>query len=255
MSGFTQAIVRVPCKGIVEGLTSARLGLPVYERALEQHADYVKALERCGLKVTVLDADSCYPDSTFVEDTALVAPEWAIITRPGAESRRGEVVDMTNKLVSLFSDIEYINHPGTVEAGDIMKVGDHYYIGLSERTNAEGARQMIDLLAKHGKTGSTVELKKMLHLKTGLSYLENNLLLAAGEFIDHPDFKKFDVIPIDEDEQYAANSLWLNGKVLVPQGFPRTKNKIEARGLETIEVDLTEFQKVDGGLSCLSLRF
>ena len=136
---FSKAIVRNPCKNFINGLTTANLGLPDYDLALIQHQEYVEALRKCGLEVIVLDADEDYPDSTFVEDTALLTPPCAIITNPGASSRKGETADIKNVLTEYYSKIENINDPGTVEAGDIMMVGDHFYIGLSRRTNTNGA--------------------------------------------------------------------------------------------------------------------
>ena len=252
---FTQAIVRTPCKNIIKGLTTADLGSPNYPLALSQHQKYIEALKQCGLKVTILEADENYPDSTFVEDTALLTPYCAIITNPGAQTRKGEVNEMNDVVKRFYSDIEYIIAPGTLEAGDVMMAGSHYYIGISERTNKHGAEQLINILNKYGMTGSTVTLKNVLHLKSGVSYLENDILLAAGEFLTKTEFQKYNLVRIDDDERYAANSLWINDKVLVPKGFPKTKKKIEKLGYKTIEVDVSEFQKLDGGLSCLSLRF
>lgn len=252
---FTRAIVRTPGRSMINGLSTAGLGLPDYEKALAQHAAYVEALETCGLGVTVLPPDERFPDSTFVEDVALLTPVCAIITRPGAPSRRGETAAMCAVLQEHYEQIEEIQPPGTVEAGDIMMVGKHFYIGLSQRTNAEGAQQMIEILEKYGFSGSTVPLKEMLHLKSGVSYLENNRLLAAGEFQTAEVFQGFDILPVPEEEQYAANSLWVNGTVLTPAGFPRTRELIERAGYPVLEVDVSEFRKLDGGLSCLSLRF
>jgi len=158
-------------------------------------------------------------------------------------------------LTRYFDHIESIEAPGIVEPGDIMMVHDHFYIGLSERTNADGARQMIALLEKYGYSGSTVAMSEMLHLKTGLSYLENNTLVASGEFLCRPEFANFNLIAIDADESYAANCIWVNGTVIVPAGFPNAARKIEAAGYPIIPIDVSEFQKLDGGLSCLSLRF
>ena len=252
---FTQAIVRTPCKNFVKGLTTADLGLPNYPLALSQHQKYIEALKQCGLKVTILEADENYPDSTFVEDTALLTPYCAVIANPGAQTRKGEVNEMNDVVKRFYSDIEYIIAPGTLEAGDVMVVNKHFYIGLSGRTNKQGAEQLIDILKKYGMTGSTVTLKNVLHLKSGVSYLENDILLAAGEFLTKAEFQKYNLVRIDDDERYAANSLWINDKVLVPNGFPKTKKQIEKSGYITIEVNVSEFQKLDGGLSCLSLRF
>ncbi len=252
---FTHAIVRRPCPEMIHGLTSADLGKPHFLLAQEQHNQYISSLESCGLEVRILDADSRFPDSTFVEDVALCTPKCAIITNPGASSRRRETDGMEEILREYYDLIEHIQSPGTVEAGDIMMVGDHYYIGISERTNQNGADQMIRILEKHGLSGSKVPMKEVLHLKTGLSYLENNKLLISGEFVQDPIFDKYSKIVIEPDEAYAVNSLWVNGHVIVPAGFPETAKKIEQAGYPVILLDVSEFQKLDGGLSCLSLRF
>lgn len=252
---FNNAIVRTPCSAMVRGLSSTNLGKPDYQKALLQHTDYIGALRECGLRVRVMPADENFPDSTFVEDVALLTPSCAILTNPGAPSRRFEIRSMLEPLRDFYDSVETIEDPGTVEAGDIMMVGEHYYIGLSERTNRTGAEQMITILESHGYQGSVVTLTGVLHLKTGLGYLENNNLLACGEFLSKPEFQKFRILEVDQDEAYAANSVWINGTVLTPTGFPKTKNLIESAGYKVREVDVSEFQKLDGGLSCLSLRF
>jgi len=175
---FSNAIVRKPSKSMINGLTDANLGVPDYQKALDQHESYVHALKECGLNVKELDADENFPDSTFVEDIALLTPRCAIITNPGAPSRRGEIIGMKKVVQEFYSNIEEIMASGRVEAGDIMMIGSHFYIGLSERTNQNGAEQVISILNKYGMTGSAVKLEKVLHLKTGLAYLENNNLVA-----------------------------------------------------------------------------
>jgi len=240
---------------MINGLTDANLGKPDYELAFVQHKQYVEVLKSCRLKVEVLDADENYPDSCFVEDVALCTPHCAILTRPGAESRRGETVAMQKVLESYYRNIELISAPGTLDAGDVMMVGKHYFIGLSKRTNKAGASQLIAVLEKHGMIGSTVKLEEVLHLKTGVAYLENNNMVVCGEFISKPAFGQYNLIEIPEDESYAANCIWVNGRVIMPSGFPVTKNLIHDVGYPVIEVDMSEFQKLDGGVSCLSLRF
>ncbi len=252
---FEYAITRKPSKSMIDGISEAALGLPDYENALRQHADYIAALKECGLEVTELEAVEEFPDSCFVEDVALMTPKCAILTNPGAESRRGEVAHIEDAVRSHYGVVEQIVSPGYVEAGDIMMVGDHYYIGLSERTNHDGADQMIAILEKHGMTGSVVEMSEMLHLKTGLGYLEDNNLVACGEFLSKPEFQKYNLIEIDQADSYSANSVWINGTVLVPKGFDSTTSAIEKLGYNVREVDVSEYQKLDGGLSCLSLRF
>ncbi|MBT3275212.1 MAG: N(G),N(G)-dimethylarginine dimethylaminohydrolase [Spirochaetales bacterium] len=251
---FSKAIVRTPGESIVYGLTTCDLGIPDYNKALIQHEKYVDILQKCGLDVTVLEADEKYPDSTFVEDTALLTPHCAIITNPGAPSRKGEILKMKHVASQFFSVVEEIKDPGTVEAGDIMMVGDHYYIGLSERTNENGAGQVIEILEKYGMTGSTIKVEKVLHLKTGSAYIERNNLLVCGEFISVPDFGAFNTIIVPEKESYASNCIWINDTVVIPAGFPITKKNISELGYNLVEAEMTEFEKVDGGLSCLSLR-
>ncbi len=255
---FKHAIVRRPCRAIVDGITSApELGKPDYELALRQHDSYITALERCGVTVTVLPADERYPDSCFVEDPAVITGKCAIITNPGAPSRNGEKDQILGAVKRFFPDdkIEYIRAPGTLEGGDVMMVGSHFYVGRSARTNAEGIRQFIAILERYGLTGSEVSLEKVLHLKTGVNYLENNNLLVSGEFVDKPDFAGFHKIVIPDEEAYAANCIWVNGTVIVPQGYPAVERAVRAVGYEVIFVDTSEFRKLDGGLSCLSLRF
>lgn len=255
---FKNVIVKKPCKFISEGITSSpELGKPDYELALKQHDKYIQALKYCGVNVTVLEADDKYPDSCFVEDVAVLTKKCAVITNPGAETRKGEQKEIIETIKNFYDEdkIEYIKNPGTLEGGDIMMVGNHFYIGLSKRTNAEGAKQLVDILNKYGLTGSVVPLKKILHLKTGVNYIENNNMLICGEFLENPEFDKFNKIIIDEKDSYSSNCIWVNDKVIVPAGYEATKEKIEKAGYEVIEVDTSEFRKIDGGLSCLSLRF
>ena len=252
---FTTAIVKTPCKNMLNGISNSDLGKPDYNLALTQHSDYIQALKQCGLKVTVLDPDENFPDSTFIEDACLITPRCAIITNPGAASRRNETIQISDVVKKLDLPVERIQDPGTLDAGDVMMVGNHYFAGLSDRTNKEGASQLEAILKKYDYTSSTIKLESVLHLKTGISYLENNNLLAFGEFLTKPELKKFNLLKVDPDESYAANSVWINGRVLIPKGFPKTDEMIGNAGYQTIEVDVSEFRKLDGGLSCLSLRF
>jgi len=255
---FKNVIVRTPCKKVVEGITSnPQLGTPDYELALKQHACYIEALKKTGVEVTVLPASEDYPDSCFVEDDAVLTRKCAIITNPGAATRKGEIEAMIPVIKQFFPEdkIEYIKAPGTLEGGDVMMVGDHFYVGRSARTNEEGIRQFIAILEKYGLTGSEVPLEKVLHLKTGVNYLENNNMLVSGEFTDKPDFEKYTRYEIPENEAYAANCIWMNGTVLVPEGYPTVEKLVRGMGYDVLLVDTSEFRKIDGGLSCLSLRF
>lgn len=255
---FQNVIVRKPCKAMVDGITSApELGKPDYDLACKQHEDYIEALKKCGVKVTVLESDERYPDSCFVEDPAVLTPYCAIITNPGAPSRNGEKLEILDAVSKFYPEekIEYIDTPGTLEGGDVMMVGDHFYIGRSARTNEEGIRQFIEILEKYGMTGSEVPLEKVLHLKTGVNYIENNIMLVSGEFIDKPDFAKYTKIVVPEEEAYGANCIWVNDKVIVAEGYPTVEKAVRDAGYEVIIVDTSEYRKLDGGLSCLSLRF
>jgi dimethylargininase len=252
---FTRAIVRQPGPSFVNGLTTANLGKPDFQKALSQHEAYVGALRSCGLDVRILPPDDDYPDSVFVEDTALLTPHCAIITRPGAPSRRGETEAIEAALRGFFPSLERVRSPGTVDAGDIMMAGTHFFIGLSERTNAEGARQVIRILEEYGMTGSTLPVKDALHLKSEVAYIENNTLVVSEAFSGRPEFSEFSRIEVVDNETYAANCLWLNGTVLTATGFPVTAEAIASRGYRVVSLDMSEFRKLDGGLSCLSLRF
>lgn len=255
---FHHAIVRRPCKAVTEGIASEpKLGKPDYELALKQHDAYIAALRSCGLDVTILEADERYPDSCFVEDPAVVAGSCAIITNPGAPSRNGEKDEIIGAIQKFFKeeDIEYIRAPGTLEGGDVMMVGDHFYVGRSARTNKEGIRQFSEILKQRNMTCSEVPLTEVLHLKTGVNYLEGGVMLVSGEFVNKEEFKKYRLVEIPAEEAYAANCLWINGKAIVPEGYPQTLKAVKDLGYEVVVVDTSEFKKIDGGLSCLSLRF
>jgi dimethylargininase len=252
---FTRAIVRKPGTSYVNGLTTSDLGKPDLALALLQHEAYVKALEQTGLEVTVLEADERYPDSTFVEDTAVLTEKCAIITNPGADSRNGEIEDMKQVLPRFYDTIEYIHAPGFLDGGDVMQVEDHFYIGLSTRTNEEGAVQLKEILAKYGYGATIVPLKEFFHLKTGIAYLGNDTLVLAGEFIGAEEFNRFKQLVVEKEVEYSANCIHINDYVIIPKGFESTKKQITDAGYNVIELEMSEFRKQDGGLSCLSLRF
>jgi len=251
---FTQALIKKAAPTIADGITSADMGKPDYKLARKQHELYRQALEDCGVSVWVLEVDDSYPDSVFIEDTAVVTDRFAVITRPGAESRRGETTAVKMKLEELYSRIHFIESPALLDGGDVMQCGSRFFVGLSERTNREGVRQFSELVKAYEYTTVPVTIGGMLHLKTGVSYLENNTLLITKGLYDHPHFKDFQRISVPPEEAYAANSLWLNEKVLIPEGFPLTTQKLRETGYQLIPVPMSEFRKLDGGLSCLSLR-
>jgi dimethylargininase len=255
---FSRAIVRIPGSNFDAGLTTADFGRPNYELVLEQHSDYCNALVDCGLALTTLDADLRFPDSTFVEDTAILTPPGAVLTRPGAASRAGEVDAIRDAVLRFFSATVSIEAPGSVDGGDICEAEDHFFIGLSHRTNEEGARQLATHLTGFGFTSSTVDvraMKSILHLKSGISYIGDNTLVVMEEMAKDEQFQRFDLIRVSEEESYAANCVRVNDRVLVAAGFPRLTGELGARGFKPLALEMSEFQKMDGGLSCLSLRF
>lgn len=252
---FTQAIVRTPGRSLVSGLTNAGLGPPDYPRALVQHRQYIAALQSCGLEVLILDADEAFPDSTFIEDAALLTPHCAVMTRPAAPSRRGETTGLRPVLERFYRRIEQISAPGTLDGGDVMQVGQHFYIGLSTRTNSDGARQLIKILADCGMSASTVPVTQFLHLKTGVTCLTEQTLLATGEFVSRPEFSTYTILSVAPELAGAANCIAINGRVLMPAGFPKVRRQLSAQGLQILEVNMSEYAKLDGGLTCLSLRF
>ncbi|OGF68120.1 MAG: N(G),N(G)-dimethylarginine dimethylaminohydrolase, partial [Candidatus Fischerbacteria bacterium RBG_13_37_8] len=223
---ITKAIVRTPGRSVVNGITFSRFGKPDYRKALEQHAAYVEALKSCGLEVIVMESDERYPDSTFVEDCAVLNEQCAIIANPGVKSRKGEIESIGRILGNYYAKIEYIREPGTLDGGDVMRVGNKFYIGISARTNSEGASQLIQILKKYKYTGLTVALKQMLHLKTGVAYLGNNTLLVAGELKEESSFSNYCRIPVEDDESYAANCIRINDYIIVPLGYEKTKRAI-----------------------------
>lgn len=255
---FRCAIVRPPAANFADGLTTANLGVPDYSLALAQHARYCAALEQCGLRLTYLDQDPQHPDATFVEDTAILTERGAILTRPGAASRRGEVAGMRAALARSFHDLPAIEAPGTVDGGDICEADGHFLIGISERTNGAGAQQLAAWLADKGYTASCIDIRgrsDLLHLKSGLAYLGERRLVVLDVLADHAAFHGYTTVQVHADEAYAANCVRVNDAVLIARGYPRFAASLHDLGYHTIELDMSEYHKMDGGLSCLSLRF
>ena len=252
---FKHAIVRIVSKNFQYGLTTSKLGKPDHNKALIQHLNYIKALRNCGLKVLTLEADDRFPDSTFVEDTAVINEDLVIIANLGATSRKGEEIEIRRVLGKFYKNVESIEKPGTLDGGDVLRVEDQYFIGISKRTNKVGALLLKEILKKYGFSCSLVKLKEVIHLKTGLAYIGDNNLIVSGEFIDNPLFQDYNIIKVDEDESYAANCIRVNNYVLIANGYEKLINSISSLGYKVLKLDITEFRKMDGGLSCLSLRF
>jgi dimethylargininase len=255
---FQHAIVRIPGSNFADGLTGADLGMPDFATALCQHVQYCEALTTCGLEVVTLAADLAHPDSTFVEDTAVLTPQAAILARPGAPTRAGEVAAIHDEIARFFLTVFEIQSPGTLDGGDICEAGTHFFLGLSQRSNEEGLRQLAGYLDGLGYTSSVIDVRDMatiLHLKSGIAYLGDNTLVLIEEFAGHPQFNNYKRIVASEEESYAANCVRVNDRVLIPSGNPKLLAQLKANGFHPLPLDMSEFRKMDGGLSCLSLRF
>jgi dimethylargininase len=255
---FTHALLRLPGENLASGLTGSTEGPPDPARALEQHQRYCEALADCDLSLTVLPADPRYPDGCFVEDTALITARGAIIARPGAPSRRGEVDVIAAALRALFPGIARIQAPGTVDAGDVCEADGHFLIGLSARTNEAGARELAGHLVDLGYRSDVIDIRgvrALLHLKTGLAYLGDGRMLATADIPRHPALAAYEFVEVPHEERYCANAIRVNERVLLAAGYPKTRAAIELLGFETVALEMSEFRKLDGGLSCLSLRW
>jgi dimethylargininase len=255
---FTRAIVRPPAATFACGLTTSGLGAPDLALALEQHEAYCRTLERLGVSLARLAPDPEFPDSTFVEDGAIVTTRGAILTRPGAPSRAGEVEALKAVLGRWFPELDEITAPGTVDGGDVCEAGEHFFIGRSGRTNAEGAAQLMEWLARRGFGSSVIDIRRMpglLHLKSGLSWLGGRRLLADGEIADHEALGGWEVVRVPDGEEYAANGIMVNGSLLTAQGFPATGSLLGTLGYDVVPLEMSEYRKMDGGLSCLSVRW
>jgi dimethylargininase len=255
---FTRAIVRPPAATFAGGITASGLGPPDLALALEQHEVYCRTFERLGIVLHRLPADPAYPDSTFVEDAAIVTGKGALLTRPGAPSRAGEVAAVGNALARWFPELDRITPPGTLDGGDACEAGSHFFIGLSHRTNKEGAAQLAAWLAERGLGSSAIDIRElpgMLHLKTGLSWLGERRLLSWTAIAGHEALRGWDVMEVPNGEEYAANCIGVNGAMLVAGGFPRTAALLRGLGHDVVAIEMSEYRKMDGGLSCRSLRW
>jgi len=255
---FTRAIVRPPAATFAAGITTSGLGPPDLALALEQHDAYCHTLERLGLALVRLAPDAAFPDSTFVEDAAIVTARGAMLTRPGAPSRAGEVAAVGTALGRWFPELEAITAPGTVDGGDVCEAGPHFFIRLSARTNGEGAAQLADWLEQRGFGASVIDIRRMpglLHLKTGLAWLGGRRLLATDEVAGDEALGGWEVVRVPAGEEYAANCVRVNDVVLIAQGYPATAALLGALGYEIAVLEMSEYRKMDGGLSCLSVRW
>ena len=253
---FSRAIVRLPAASYHLGLTTADPGQGDLERFKRQHRAYVDALIGAGLEVTVLEPLEAFPDAQFVEDVAVIVPEAIIVTRPGAPSRRQETGPIEAEL-GRYGELLHIDAPGTLDGGDVLVIGRDCFIGRSARTNADGARQLTRMLQAHGYSCRTVPVTAGLHLKSSVTAIADDTVVATAAFAEHAAFAGYRRILVDADEDYAANLLRIRDCLLVPAGFPKTIERVAAcgLGLDIVPLDMGEARRMDGALTCLSLRF
>lgn len=223
-----------------------------YARAVTQHERYEAALERLGCRIERLPAAPDLPDSVFVEDAAVVFDEVAVLTRPGAPSRRREVESVADALRA-YRPLSFIEPPGTLDGGDVLVTPRGVFVGVSARTNVEGARQLGSLLDPHGFTVTTVPVTGCLHLKSAVTLASDDTLLVNAGWIDLQHFTAFQVVHVDAAEPSAANVLRIGDRVLCATEHPRTRERLEVRGIATLSVETSELAKAEGGLTCCSL--
>lgn len=253
---FSRALVRQPPMTADRGLTAAGLGAPEYPLLAKQHVDYVTALRAAGLKVEILPAVDDLPDSYFVEDAAVVLPELAVLARMEVHERTMEPVRLGPTLSRWFQEIAQIELPGALEGGDVLLTGEVAFIGISGRTNRAGAEQLAEILGPQGFEARMLEVGAGLHLKSGLSAVAEGTLLAAPEYAGRAELAGFEVIELPEAERYAANALRVNDTLFIADGYPEARASLA--GLPGVRVEalaMSEMAKMDGGLSCLSLRW
>lgn len=257
MSRYEQVITRPPSRTFANGLTHGLLGKPDVDLAIRQHEGYIEALRSCGVKVINLQADDRFPDSCFTEDEAIVTDRFAVLTKFREPGRQGEDELIRPDLEAIYgSRIERITR-GTLEGGDIIRDEDHFFIGLSRRTNEEGAQELAEIVSRYGYSSTIVDIrpyKSILHLTTAMSCIGDHTLVTRPELGKCAAFDGYRRIITTPEESYAGNTVRMNDFVLVPAGFDDTITKIEDAGYKVIPVAVSEIEKMDGGLSCLSLR-
>ena len=230
-----------------------RVGIDV-QLARDQHQQYAKALGELGCEVVSLPADAALPDSVFVEDTAIVLDELAVIACPGVSSRRDETASIAQALAA-YRPLANIEPPGTLEGGDVLRVGKMVYVGLSGRSNPAGIDQLRSLIAPHGYYLKAVEMQGCLHLKSAVTLVEPKTLLINSAWVKAVYFQGMDFVEVDQEEPYGANALLVDGTVIYPASFPRTRQRLEARGIVIKTIDVAELQKAEGAVTCCSLIF
>jgi len=225
-----------------------------YELALRQHDEYCAPLSRCGVEIKRLSINLDYPDSCFVEDTAIVVDELAVITSPGAESRRGETAAIKSELAK-YKETVSISLPATIDGGDVLRVEKELFVGLSNRTNAQGIEELARILKPFDYRVYPVKLTDCLHLKSAVTALNDETLIINPHWIDLEPFKKFRLLYTPEDEPWAANSLCVGNRIFLQAGFPRMAEIVQKLHEDIEILNISEFQKAEAALTCLSIIF
>lgn len=242
-----------PCIAECELTYLARTPIDL-ERARAQHRRYQDLLQKLGCQLIRLPAEPVLPDSVFVEDAAIVLEELAVITRPGAPSRRGETASVAAALRP-YRNLFYIEAPGTLDGGDVLQLGKTLYVGQSQRSKVEGIEQLRRILADFGYHVVPVPLHGCLHLKSAVTKVADATLLINRTWVDERPFSTFRLIEVDSAEPFAANALLIGNAVIYPEAFPRTRERLEAQGIKVRTVDASELAKAEGGVTCSSLIF
>ncbi|MDE3121803.1 MAG: dimethylarginine dimethylaminohydrolase [Paracoccaceae bacterium] len=253
---FTHAITRAPAPSVTRGLRAVDTGTPDLALMQRHHADYIAALKATGATVIELPALPDYPDALFVEDTALCLREGAVVMRPGAPTRLGEAAEMAPTLRALYETVVTIEGPGTIEGGDILTTEREILVGRSARTDAAGIAELTRLVAPWGyNVREVITPPGVLHFKTDCSLLDDETILSTRRLAASGCFEGYRVLHVAEGEEAAANTIRFNDVVLMPAGFPKTAEVLRAAGYDVREIGNSECAKLDGGMSCLSLRF
>ena len=246
------AIVRGPSKSYFQCISSHPLSYSIsVEKAQFQHQKYCEILTDLGIDLIKLDPEDKFPDSCFVEDTAVIHGKKALISRMGAVSRRGEEQSIADVLKQYLS-VKHVNPPGTIEGGDVIHFPNYLLSGLTQRTNIQGAQALRNWLEIDVRT---IEAPEIIHLKSHVTYLDGKTVIMNNRFVDHPAFVDFDKIILTKQESYAANTLTVNGTVIMPTNHPSVVKKLKDNGYEVITTEMSELEKCEGALTCLSLLF
>lgn len=253
---FSKAIVREPCRRVVDGIRATDRGAPDFDLFKAEHREYVRSLERNGLEVTVLNALEDHPDSTFIEDAALCLPEGVVLMRPGAPSRTSESKLLSTALARLGHGVIPNASGGFIDGGDVLVTDSVILVGLSGRTDRSGFEWLESVLAKWGYAVQAVRTpEQVLHFKSDCCALDSDSILATYRLSRAECFAPFRVLMVPRGEEAAANSIRINDSVIVPVGFPATAELLAREGYAVETVSVSQAALLDGGLSCMSLRF